>query len=61
MVPDSVSDEEFNIAVERAKQSFSQEDYDDRLDMANDMVVSIAECMCGLYEYIPINGVIEIK
>lgn len=62
VVPDSVSDTEFNKAVTKAKQSFNQEDYeDDRITMADNMAAHIAECMCGLYEYIPINGVIAIK
>lgn len=61
VVPDSVTDKEFNKAVTKAKQSFNQENYgDNRIDMANDMAAHIAECVCGLYEYIPINGVIEI-
>lgn len=61
VVPSSVSVEEFNIAVERAKQAFNPEDYNDRIDMAYDMAASIAEQLCGLYEYIDINDVIEIE
>lgn len=60
-MPDSVSVEEFNIAVEREKQSFNQGDYVDRIDMANDMAASIPEQLCELYEYIDINGIIEIE
>lgn len=60
VVPSSVTVEEFNIAIERAKQAFDPDDYTDRLDMAYDIAASIAEQLCGLYEYIDINGVIEI-
>lgn len=62
VVPDSVTDEEFNKAVTKAKQSFNQEDYeDDRITMADNMAAHIVECVCGLYEYININGVVEIE
>lgn len=60
VVPSSVTVEEFNIAVERAKQAFDSDEYTDRLDMAYDMAASIAEQLCGLYEYIDINGVIDV-
>lgn len=62
VVPDSVTEEEFNKAVTKAKQAFNKEYYGgDKIAMADEMVVHIAEYVCGLYEFIDINSVIKIE
>ena len=61
LVPDTTDGEQIATAIDAGMNALDLDDYDDRIDYANDVYQFAVEQLGGTWRYIDIIGVMEVE